>query len=603
MSESNRRGFLKYMAGGIALAGTAGAGSLVGAQAANQQPLRIFLARRILTMDPNRPTATAVAVENGHILAVGSLAEVQASLGGRDAQIDPTFANQVILPGFVEAHCHIQQYGVFARVPYVGYFDRPTPDGGTQQGLRSLDDVIARLRVAVQEQVASTGNPSLPVLAFGADPLYFGGQHFTTEMLDQASAETPIFLQLTSGHVVCCNSPMLALVEQNAGWPSIENTSAVIRSPATNQPTGELDELTAEGVADAAFQAAYPSFYSPERLTNGLIDAGKLARRAGVTTTAEGKFSAASRQGEEAGRELYRLVTSQPDFPVRIVLDYFLPQFVQTWGNDAVQHLQEVRTHDTDKLITGPTKVIFDGSIPGYTAELLPPGYWNNDSNPIWNVEPSDFVSLCLPFWQAGFQIIVHANGDRATQETLDGLEQLLQLHPLSDHRFTVLHNQITHPEQFERMAQMGANANLFCNHIYHYGDQYYTIIMGPERATGMDSPAVAMQYGVPFSMHSDAPVTPLEPLFAAWCAVNRATPSGAVLGPEHRISVPDALHAITLGAAYLLKLEHEIGSIEVGKRADFAVLEENPLDVPPIELKDIPVTATVLGGSVFLNG
>ncbi|MGH2603066.1 MAG: amidohydrolase family protein, partial [Dehalococcoidia bacterium] len=134
------------------------------------------------------------------------------------------------------------------------------------------------------------------------------------------------------------------------------------------------------------------------------------------------------------------------------------------------------------------------------------------------------------------------------------------------------------------------------------YGEQHYTIVMGPERANGIDSPAMAMQYGIPFSMHSDAPVTTLEPLFAAWCAVNRVTTTGGVLGPEHRISVPDALHAITLGAAYLLKLEHEIGSIEAGKRADFAVLEENPLDVPPNELKNIPITATVLGGRVFLN-
>ncbi|MGH2587505.1 MAG: imidazolonepropionase-like domain-containing protein, partial [Dehalococcoidia bacterium] len=229
MSSSNRRGFLKYMAGGLALAGTAGAGSLVEAQAANQQPLRIFLARRILTMDPNRPTATAVAVENGRIVAVGSLPEVRAALGGRDAEIDPTFANQVILPGFVEAHCHIQEYGFVAGLPYVGYFDRPAPDGGKLTAARSLDDMIARLRAAVREQVARTGNPNQPLFAFGADPIYFGGQHFTTEILDRASTETPIFLQLVSGHIICCNSPMLALVEQSPGWPLIANTNAVIR--------------------------------------------------------------------------------------------------------------------------------------------------------------------------------------------------------------------------------------------------------------------------------------------------------------------------------------------------------------------------------------
>jgi len=112
-----------------------------------------------------------------------------------------------------------------------------------------------------------------------------------------------------------------------------------------------------------------------------------------------------------------------------------------------------------------------------------------------------------------------------------------------------------------------------------------------------MNSPMVAEQHRVPYSFHSDAPVTPPMPLFAAWCAVNRVTTNGGVLGPEHRIGVPEALHAITAGAAYLLRMEHEIGTISPGKRADFAVLGEDPLAVAPIDLKDVPVTATVLGG------
>ena len=123
---------------------------------------------------------------------------------------------------------------------------------------------------------------------------------------------------------------------------------------------------------------------------------------------------------------------------------------------------------------------------------------------------------------------------------------------------------------------------------------------MGPDRAKRMDAAATARRLGVPFAIHSDAPVTPLGPLFTAWCAVNRLTASGAVLGAAECIPVEAALYAITQGAAYTMKLDHQIGSIEVGKRADFAVLEADPLAVPARELKDVPVWGTVLGGRVF---
>jgi hypothetical protein len=120
---------------------------------------------------------------------------------------------------------------------------------------------------------------------------------------------------------------------------------------------------------------------------------------------------------------------------------------------------------------------------------------------------------------------------------------------------------------------------------------------MGPDRANRLDACASALAAGVPLAVHSDAPVTPLGPLFTAWCAVNRLTPAGRVLGAAERISVPQALYAITMGAAYTLKMDHLIGSIDVGKHADFAVLEQDPYDVPAAALKDVGVAGTVVGG------
>ena len=152
----------------------------------------------------------------------------------------------------------------------------------------------------------------------------------------------------------------------------------------------------------------------------------------------------------------------------------------------------------------------------------------------------------------------------------------------------------------FRRMARLGLCANLFTNHLWYWGDQHYEMTLGPDRANRLDACASALAAGVPLAIHSDAPVTPLGPLFTAWCAVNRVTPKGRVLGAAERISVPQALRAITLGAAYTLKLDHEVGSIECGKRADFCVLEDDPLAVDPMALKDVGVWGTVLSGRVF---
>ena len=193
-----------------------------------------------------------------------------------------------------------------------------------------------------------------------------------------------------------------------------------------------------------------------------------------------------------------------------------------------------------------------------------------------------------------------HTNGDQATEMALDCLDGALRDQPAPDHRFTLQHCQLADAAQFRRMSRLGMCANLFPNHHFYWGDQHYETTVGPERATRMNACATALASGVPLAIHSDAPVTPLGPLFTAWCAVNRLTASGRVLGTSERISVADALRTITLGAAWTLKLDGELGSIEVGKRADFAVLEDDPLEIAPEKLKDVRIWGTVQAGRLF---
>jgi predicted amidohydrolase YtcJ len=262
--------------------------------------------------------------------------------------------------------------------------------------------------------------------------------------------------------------------------------------------------------------------------------------------------------------------------------------------------VQRLIGHNTDKLRLGLVKLVADGSIQGFTARLRWPGYFDGSKNGLWYMAPDGLAAVVKRFHEAGLQVHIHTNGDEATEAALDAFEKVLAGAPRRDHRHTLQHCQMASAAQFRRMAALGLCANLFSNHIYYWGDAHYAKTMGPDRAERMDACATAKQMEVPFAIHSDAPITPLGPLFTAWCAVNRKTMSGRVLGAGQRISVVDALRAITLGAAYTLKMDAEIGSIEVGRFADFAVLQDDPTEVAPEALKDIRVWGTVLSGRLF---
>ena len=227
-------------------------------------------------------------------------------------------------------------------------------------------------------------------------------------------------------------------------------------------------------------------------------------------------------------------------------------------------------------------------------------GGFNGSPQGLWYVSPDQLREVIELTLKENIQIHTHTNGDQATELVLDTLENALLKHPSNDHRFTLQHCQLANSSQFRRMEKLGLCVNLFANHLYYWGEEHYGKTVGPERAERMNSCKTALDNNVPLAIHSDAPVTPLGPLFTAWCAINRQTISGRILGESERISIDQALRAITLGAAYTLKLDSEIGSIEVGKKADFAVLEDDPYDVSPENIKDIKVWGTVQSGRIF---
>src|SRR5699024_8321497 len=280
-----------------------------------------------------------------------------------------------------------------------------------------------------------------------------------------------------------------------------------------------------------------------------VIRYGQACANAGVTTATD-LFAVFSDQSLAA----YAEATAEPGYPARL-----MPAMntLDRPAAEGIALLAEARRKSHDRLIFGLAKIMTDGSIQGMSARMKWPGYYNGHPNGVWNMPPEQLVETVHAYHEAGVQMHMHVNGDEASELMIDAIEAALTRHPRRDHRHTLQHCQMADEAQFRRMAALGICTNLFANHVYYWGDQHREITMGPDRAMRMDACATAERLGVNFAIHSDAPVTPLGPLFTAWCAVNRLTASGQVLGPDECISIESALRAITLGAAYTLKMDH----------------------------------------------
>ena len=538
--------------------------------------ITIFQARKVLTMNPSRPVATHVAVRDGRILGAGALDELS---GWGPYRLETRLADKVLMPGLVEGHSHLME-GVFWRFVYCGWFDRRDPDGKVWPGAKSLDAVVERLR----EAQAALSDPAQPLLGWGFDPIYFGGRRCVREDLDRVSTERPVGMIHASVHIINANSAALAAV----GWLRAGLDHPGVPLGADGLPTGELKG------PEAMMQVAQVLGADRAVMTGdaaGLTLFSRLCVRAGVTTATD----LASPLPDDALPMLLDQ-TARNDFPTRIV------PLLRLMGPPAaaVERAVELGRRSTDRLRLGRIKMVADGSIQGFSARLRWPGYHNGAPNGLWYMAPEQMGQALTLALQHGVQIHTHTNGDEATEAVLDGMEAALQQHPRPDHRFTLQHCQLADAAQSRRMKALGLCVNLFANHHYYWGDEHYRLTVGPERATRMNACATALAQGVPLAIHSDAPITPLGPLFTAWCAVHRLTASGRTLGEHERIGVADALRAITLGAAYTLKLDAEIGSIECGKRADFCVLDDDPLAVPAMALRDLPVWGVVQDGRIF---
>lgn len=525
-------------------------------------------------MDKNAPQATHIAVRDGIILAVG---DSKCAEAWGEFQHEDRFSDKVILPGLVEAHAHVIAGGVW-RLRYLGHYERTDPEGQSWPGIKTTARILEELRSEAAR------NHTRMIIAWGYDPNFVSGPEIDRHMLDNVSTRRPVILLHSNLHVLRANSVALA----EAQFDKLSNIEGVRRFP-DGSLTGVLEEFDAINPM-LKYAGIQFSDLSDE---SSLRAYGRLAKNSGVTTIAD-----LNSELHESEVQMLENVTGEDNFPVR-----YVPVMAATYSDpeEAAARAIALRSRSTVKLHLGAAKLFTDGAIQCRTAKLKPPGYLTGEDGGIWNMDMDDFRRSIGILHKAGVKTHIHTNGDEATEQCIRAYESAIREAPNPDLRHTLEHSQLAGVDQFKRMKALGLTVNLFANHLYYFGDIHYSSTLGPDRASRMDACADAWRvFDGEFAIHSDAPVTPLDPLRTAWCAVNRITADGLQLGEYQKISLVQALRCITLGAAHVLKLDDCVGSIQCGKFADFCVMEDDPFDIGPQDFAEIPIAATVIGGRVI---
>lgn len=543
----------------------------------------VYTAKLIRTMEPALPEATAVAVEDGKILAVGSLENLSPLIATRGARIDRQFEDSVITPGFIDPHVHPTLPAVLTQFPFLAPDDWYLPTGDfpgatTPEGYRS----------ALQNLVDKHDDASVPFVAFGYHPLWHG--EVWREDLNDWFGDTPVMIWHRSFH---------ELIGNDAAWNllGVTQDDADAIHEGANWERGHFYEL--------GLRAVFPRMgflFEPKRYMAGMQNFLAMMHESGVTTAADmgtGIF------GNPVGEiQAVKAAVANDPVGVRILLTPIITDFM-TRGKNASEALAEVRRwqgmNDEHVSVGNHFKLMIDGAIFSGLSQMGSPGYLDGHTG-VWMVDVPTLEAFAKTFWDAGFQIHAHSNGDAATARFIDLLDYLLRESPRADHRMTLEHFAYSTEDQNRKLAALGAAVS--ANPYYHYilSEMYSGDWLGPDRGPQMVRLGSLESKGVPVGLHSDSPMAPLSPLTLMWTAVARENISGDKTGQGEVMSRYGALKAITIDAAWILGLEDSIGSIRAGKAADFTVLAADPLTVPLEQLRSIEVIGTVFAGTAYQN-
>jgi predicted amidohydrolase YtcJ len=517
----------------------------------------------VLTVDDKHPTAEALAVAGGRIVAVGRRSDVEGLMGPDTQTVN--VGDACVMPGFVEAHGHPLMEAI------------------------ALSDRIVDIRpVTVRDAGAVVDAVRRESAAGGADGAYLNGwdpllqnglPEPTLAWLDEIAPDGPLVIIHNSGHKAYFNSHTARRAGLTRDTP--DPKGAKFGRDAHGELDGTAEETGA--VFPLLTGAVQPGDY-PAML---LAECARL-NRAGLTTCSEMAFDPAFRPLVERLRG---------DLTVRLrTYEISNPQM----------HTDATPGEGDDMLRQVGIKIWVDGSPWVGNIDLSFP-YLDTEATRTIGVTPGScgcanytaeqLHEIVGAYFPLGWPMACHVQGDAGVDTILDVYEDVLQSHPRDDHRLRLEHVGAIRPEQLQRAADLGVTCSIFVDQIHYWGDIIVDGLFGPERGSRWMPAGSAVATGMRISLHNDPPVTPEEPLRNISVAVTRTAPSGRVLAPEERLTVEQAIRAQTIDAAWQLFADDVIGSLEVGKYADMVVLSADPRTVPPERIADLEVRATFLAG------
>jgi predicted amidohydrolase YtcJ len=528
---------------------------------------QVFINGTVLTMGPNNRVATAVAIEGNRIVAVGTEADVAPY---RDNAVVHDLGGRTLVPGFIDAHGHFPGSGLTEVSANLN-----SPPIGQVQNIAQLQSQLRSWveRKAPGEWITGTGYD---------DTLLAEKRHPSREELDAVSSDHPIAITHVSGHMIVANSAALAMagIDENTANP---DGGVIVKDPVTGVLTGLLEETAAEPVQTLSMDFSLTDIVAMFR------SAVELYVSMGVTTAQSGGVNPQILTG-------LKLASGIGYIPFRLELW----PFWQMMGPEVVSGEFDLEPYNTDMMRTRVIKIVADGSIQGFTGYLGAPyhqPFRGDDSYrgyPIF--EREELARIVTEVHQAGYQMAIHGNGDGAIDDIIYAFDKAQQAHPVDDPRLILIHAQMTREDQLDEFKRLGITPSFFSAHTYYWGDRHRDIFMGPERAMRMSPTRSALDKDLRFSVHLDTPIVPMDPLQMVWSTANRISTGGKVIGEAQRVSVMQALRAVTIDAAWQIFQENDRGSIEVGKLADLVVLSGNPVEHPQ-DMRELKVEQTLVGG------
>lgn len=528
----------------------------------------------VITMNQRQPRVEAVALKEGKIIGTGNNAEIKHLCSPKTETLDAK--GETVLPGFIECHNHMLIYGT----TLLGI------DCGIEKN-KSIDDILAKVKERAETLPAGTW-----IEGWGYDDTLIAEKRHPNRLdLDKVATDHPVFLYHVSGHLCAVNSLALKMAGITKDTPTPEGGD-IFRNES-GEPTGVLAELPAQSLVQGLI---------PPKAVDELVEGLKLANydylKAGVTSINDGGFF------DTKGLVAYDRAHSSGVLNVRVYADLFVSILDSLLNErETIDDLNTCTGCGSEWLRIGAAKLVQDGSIQGLTGAVFAPYVCDPSRNGILIYSQEELDRLVLKYHKVGFQVQVHGNGDRAIESIITACERAQAAFPRSDTRHQIIHCQMVHEDQLERMAKLGMCANFFPVHVYYWGDRHRDLFIGPERASRIDPLRSALNHGVNFALHGDCPVTPISPLMSLYSAVARETRDGHTLGKkEQALDVEEALEALTIKPAYMTFDENTKGSIERYKLADLVCLSADPFKLSPQELKDLEVEFTIVGGKVVYH-